>query len=145
MVETRRFPLLAPETRGRTAPRSIPWSVAERAYEKYSARYGRAQSLERLAERGGFGPGEMDDLYPEWERATLGGLDVEEHERVIAAYRKAAKVFSDANCLFHAVSLEATANDTQRLLNAALGRELDYGCRDTLGDALPRKSKGVTP
>lgn len=45
---------------------NIPWSVAELAYSVYSARYGREQSLERLAERGGFYPSEMDELLPDW-------------------------------------------------------------------------------
>lgn len=44
----------------------IPWAVAERAYEAYSKQYGSGQTLERLAERGGFGVGEMDRLYPQW-------------------------------------------------------------------------------
>lgn len=44
----------------------IPWSLAERAYAVYASRYGRAQSLERLAERGGFGINELDDLVPGW-------------------------------------------------------------------------------
>lgn len=46
--------------------KSIPWSVAEKAYEVYSRKYGSSQSLERLAERGGFGVGEMDEFYPNW-------------------------------------------------------------------------------
>jgi hypothetical protein len=46
--------------------KKIPWSVAEKAYEVYSDRYGNGQSLQRLAERGGFGTCEMDILYPEW-------------------------------------------------------------------------------
>lgn len=45
---------------------SIPWSVAEDAYVAYAARYGDSQSLERLAERGGFGLGELDELVPGW-------------------------------------------------------------------------------
>lgn len=49
-----------------TGPRQIPWSVAEKAYGEYSRRHGSNQSLERLAERGGFGWGEMDTLYPPW-------------------------------------------------------------------------------
>jgi hypothetical protein len=47
-------------------PLSIPWSLAELAYSVYSSRYGSSQSLERLAERGGFGPGEMDEFVPDW-------------------------------------------------------------------------------
>ena len=34
---------------------TIPWWLAEIAYEYYSSLYGKGQSLERLAERGGFG------------------------------------------------------------------------------------------
>lgn len=44
----------------------IPWSIAERAYASYAARYGHDQSLERLAERGGFSTGEMDMFAPGW-------------------------------------------------------------------------------
>lgn len=43
----------------------VPWSIAEQAYSVYSSKYGRGQSLERLAERGGFGHGEMDMWAPE--------------------------------------------------------------------------------
>ena len=45
---------------------SIPWWVAEQAYITYAGRYGNEQSLERLAERGGFGISEMDEYFPEW-------------------------------------------------------------------------------
>jgi hypothetical protein len=44
----------------------IPWIVAEKAYAAYAARYGQDQSLERLAERGGFCVEEMDELLPAW-------------------------------------------------------------------------------
>ena len=37
----------------------IPWPLAENIYEAYAALHGRQQSLERLAERGGFGWGEV--------------------------------------------------------------------------------------
>ncbi len=47
-------------------PTQIPWDIADLAYSVYSARYGREQSLEKLAERHGFGPGEMDELLPGW-------------------------------------------------------------------------------
>lgn len=47
-------------------PRKIPWSIAELAYSVYSSRYGDDQSLERLAERHGFAPEEMDDFVPDW-------------------------------------------------------------------------------
>lgn len=38
---------------------SVPWAEAEIAYQTYSALYGTQQSLERLAERGGFGRDEF--------------------------------------------------------------------------------------
>jgi hypothetical protein len=43
----------------RPMPSTIPWWLAEIAYEYYSRRYGTQQSLERLAERGGFGRKEL--------------------------------------------------------------------------------------
>jgi hypothetical protein len=41
---------------------SIPWEMAEMAYAEYSERYGTTQSLERLAERQGFGVYEIIEL-----------------------------------------------------------------------------------
>lgn len=38
---------------------TIPWWLAEVAYKYYSAKYGKDQSIERLAKRGGFGRGEL--------------------------------------------------------------------------------------
>lgn len=38
---------------------TIPWWLAKKAYEYYSKRFGTSQSLERLAERGGFGREEL--------------------------------------------------------------------------------------
>ena len=66
----RRFPIMSDVGEPRKTRRShapIPWAVAERAYAAYSARYGNDQTLERMAERGGFGCGEMDMLAPGWE------------------------------------------------------------------------------
>ena len=40
-------------------PCTIPWWLAEVAYEYYSKRFGTDQSLERLNERGGFGREEL--------------------------------------------------------------------------------------
>lgn len=49
---------------------SVPWHVAERVYEEYARRYGRSQSLEQLAQRGGFGAEELDRFYPGWREAA---------------------------------------------------------------------------
>jgi len=61
-AKPRKFPIQ------RSAP--VPWSVAEIAYREYARQYGTSQSLDRLAERGGFSVGEMDDFYPEWRNAV---------------------------------------------------------------------------
>lgn len=59
------FPI-QPERGAEPHPLLIPWSVAELAYSVYAGMYGRGQPLARLAERGGFGPGEMDSFLPGW-------------------------------------------------------------------------------
>ncbi len=46
--------------------KSIKWEAHLKAYEKYAETYGRSQSAERIAERGGFGDTELDEFYPEW-------------------------------------------------------------------------------
>lgn len=46
----------------------IPWSIAEKAYAVYEAKFGTYQSLERLAERAGFAVSEMDLFYPAWRQ-----------------------------------------------------------------------------
>jgi hypothetical protein len=38
---------------------TIAWSEHEQVWKAYAARYGRQQSAERIAERGGFGYGEI--------------------------------------------------------------------------------------
>lgn len=67
MDDTRPFPI-QPGTRkrdenGHLMPRppasSIPWWLAEEAYREYARRFGSTQSLERIAERGGFGREEL--------------------------------------------------------------------------------------
>lgn len=50
----------------------IPWSLAERAYVDYARRHGTGQSLERLAERGGFGLAELG-MYLSSPRGRLDG------------------------------------------------------------------------
>jgi len=67
-VRSVRFPIMASYAKGVTddPPMWIPWPVAELAYDVYSSRFGTSQTLERLAERGGFGACEMDALLPGW-------------------------------------------------------------------------------
>lgn len=44
----------------------IPWSLHLRAWDAYAKKYGRSQTAERLAERGGFGTCELDVFVPGW-------------------------------------------------------------------------------
>ncbi len=54
-------------------PCTVPWWLAEVAYESYVKSGGRGQSLERLAERGGFGRHELVALIRrEFERPASG-------------------------------------------------------------------------
>jgi hypothetical protein len=54
----------ADDARGRIrrAAGTVTWAEHLEAYAEYAAQYGRAQSAERLAERGGFGYYEIADL-----------------------------------------------------------------------------------
>ena len=64
------FPIQA-ERGAEPHPMKVPWHIAELAYSVYAAKYGQEQSLERMAERGGFAPSEMDMFLPDWrERCT---------------------------------------------------------------------------
>lgn len=54
-------------------PGTISWEEHVRAWEEYARRYGRDQSAERIAERGGFGYRELTDQLghaPETWRRT---------------------------------------------------------------------------
>jgi len=54
----RMFPIQADHTGPAS---SVPWWVAEIAYQDYRRNYGPRQTLERLAERGGLGRWELID------------------------------------------------------------------------------------
>lgn len=49
----------------------IKWEAHVKAYEKYAEQYGRSQSAERIAERGGFGDCELDEFFPEWRNFII--------------------------------------------------------------------------
>lgn len=49
--------------------RSVPWDIAEEAYAGYAKEYpssARRQSIQRMAQRGGFSEYEMDLYAPGW-------------------------------------------------------------------------------
>jgi hypothetical protein len=54
-MSNKRFPIQRAGT--------VPWEAAEKAYEEYAKRHGSDQSLECLAQRGGFGILEFCFLY----------------------------------------------------------------------------------
>lgn len=79
----KRFPIqTSSRYSGPPHPTSIPWHVADLAYSVYARRYGRSQSLERLAERGGFGPCEMDDFLPNWRELSAAQTKVDLREKL---------------------------------------------------------------
>lgn len=55
-MNERRFPIQATDSRGSV---TIPWPHAEEAYKEYVAQFGMCQTLERIAERQGFGASEI--------------------------------------------------------------------------------------
>lgn len=64
--DTRSFPIQATSYRDEITDEmvhetrcTIPWWLAEEAYKYYVELFGKAQSLERLAERSGFGRREL--------------------------------------------------------------------------------------
>lgn len=67
---------------------TVPWKEAERAYKTYSSLYGKSQSLERLAERHGFGIGEFCCLYI---GKNPGGQSQETVEKAIVVVSKQLK------------------------------------------------------
>lgn len=66
-MEEKMFPLQTSK-QSPSGPLQIPWSVAEVAYGAYVRMYGRSQSLEGLAQRGGFSWYEMDQFHPGWRK-----------------------------------------------------------------------------
>lgn len=77
-------------------PLSIPWETAELAFSVYAAKYGRGQSLERLAERGGFSAGEMDKFFPTWrEHAASCSAQARQLEAMRAALAGAERVLDE--------------------------------------------------
>lgn len=60
--DNRPFPIQGLYHFVKRAPCTIPWWLAEEAYTEYVKRHGREQSLECLAERGGFDRYELLEL-----------------------------------------------------------------------------------
>lgn len=90
-MSDRTFPILRGSGRDNDKPHptSIPWSIADLAYSVYSARYGHGQSLEGLAQRGGFGAREMDEFVPDWRERSSEVTEL--RNRLAEAEKDAAK------------------------------------------------------
>lgn len=105
-------------------PLSIPWAIAEKAYSAYVQKHGRGQTLERLAERGGFSWCEMDILYPPWRDETDALKIAEARVRELETERDRL-----ARALERLSEFESLAHD------AAFDRELHAGSlREILGE-----------
>lgn len=83
LTPERRFPIQASYGNKQPHPLSVPWSVAEKAFSIYAGRHGASQSIDRIAQRGGFGAGEMDDYYPPWREETSENLSL--RQRLVEA------------------------------------------------------------
>ena len=97
MGADRWFPVTLPTTskqaeRSGPSPTRIPWSTAEKAYSVYAGRYGRGQSIERIAERGGFYAEELDDLFPGWREEAS---EIAELRQQLAALHAAIRKHRD--------------------------------------------------
>lgn len=66
--DNRPFPIQGTlRSQGNFQPCTIPWWLAEIAYKHYVKLYGGGQSLERMAQRGGFGRTELISLLRQEE------------------------------------------------------------------------------
>lgn len=75
------FPIIPDRSRDSTIaphPIEVPWYIAELAYSVYVRHGGGDQSLEKLAERGGFGAAEMDQFLPDWRERVAKFMGSEE-------------------------------------------------------------------
>ena len=74
--DTKPFPIQdewSATTHSRLKSSTIPWWLAEVAYDYYAERFGKEQSLERLAERGGFGWSEIPYMTKKYMRSRKMG------------------------------------------------------------------------
>ena len=101
--EPRRFPVVSGGT--------IPWEIAEAAYIEYARKYGKSQTLERMAERGGFHVDELDMFRPSW-RAEIVLLDSAREE--ITDLRKRLEE-SERQNIDDALMLDAAGSDIYNL------------------------------
>jgi hypothetical protein len=95
--QPKRFPLLLDWSFRRKHPtwlQWIPWAIAEQAYKEYKRRGHGDQSLERVAERGGFSPEEIDALMT----GQYNGAGLRELEKGEEDFRRSASEMVCERC-----------------------------------------------
>jgi hypothetical protein len=109
--------------------------VAERAYSVYAGKYGTSQSLARLAERGGFAPGEMDEFLPGWREDCAAITDLRrqlaEAEQRCSAQAEAIRVLEESARTMQSWHPDAGLRERLARLEAALGSGCPHGCSDS--------------
>lgn len=112
------FPLqVTRDVKVKPGPLSAPWPVAEKAWAAYAQQYGTGQSVERLAERGGFDWCEMDMFHPGWRE------EVDPFRRLEAERDEWRQRWQDEdNAARHA--REANQAERQRADDAEKGRDV---------------------
>ena len=134
--ETRWFPIQVGGRgyTGKPHPLRVPWAIAELAYAEYAKRYGNGQTQERMAERGGFGPGEMDLFLPDWRercdensqlKAEIARLQKWQDDAI--AYESKMPAMEDE--VRRLKSALAQAEQSGRILAAVDGALTDAGAR----------------
>jgi hypothetical protein len=67
------FPVQRDDKRVRGPRLFVPWHIGAEAWAAYAKKYGKNQSAERIADRGGFGEDEMNMFRPGWRAFIVGG------------------------------------------------------------------------
>jgi len=115
----RRFPIQS--DRGAAPhPTAIPWTIAELAYSVYTGRFGREQTIDMIASRGGFFATEMNLLLPDWrERCDALSRVTDQLASALADARVLADALKESG---FGVRWSTGDRDTKAAINTALAR-----------------------
>lgn len=127
------FPIQS-ERGAKPHPTSIPWHIADLAYSIYSAKYGKEQSLERMAQRGGFSPSEMDNLLPDWCERCDKLTDIK--AKLTATQARVKQLLLDRD------HLQSCSNDFEAKLKIATDA-LEWVAKNSHGDIKLQSSEAV--
>ncbi len=130
----KKFPVMWTDNRvSKPGPTSIPWSVADKAYSVYVARYGAQQSLELLAQRGGFYATELDDFLSSW-REEASEVDALRAEVAQLNTELAARLRVSIDAITAGLESYARGWAECREAAAAIRRECSEHCGATLDE-----------